>query len=841
MLYSPDYSAVMCRMAYPPKMNKYLTYILSITAFVGPLLVIPSLNEGYDIPRLAFLSFMSAAILVGAGVYLAKNKNPHFKIQYILLSFCAFFLVNVLSFCVAKHHFYSIERLKDILQVGIIFVAAFAIKGKTNKKAIILALFVSAGIVGIIGILQYTGLIQENWARIHWEKGLGKRVFSTIGNPNFLAGFLLTVLPITLTISIFSNKKKHLAVAIPVFIFSFTCLLFTNSWGGWIGFVIGGIVAILLCIRAHHTVNKTKVITLVIILLVIASGFFIQKKGQIVGETTGLTARKILWETAFQMVKKKPLLGYGPDNFFVYSPLVLSRISLKEKYREFWMNKSDFILRNPGRVHNEYLSVLIDAGILGFIAFLWFIVMLLRNAKDEALRGKKYTKNSIEAAGIVGAIVGLLIQSFVSFPFRLPLTFTSFAILTGIILPNKRCVMRPIGNFKWITTALLLIGGITLGYNSINRLLANIYLTKAIEYKNAKIYEKAIYNYHKSLKYAVLTHLVYSEMGSCFRTLEINDSALIYYKKATALQPYHEVMYYNQGNILLSQNTQSNVDKAMKCFEKAVDIESMYTLAYMKIAGILETQGKVDSAISLLKKGINYIPWDIGLHNELGILYAKKGMLNDAVEEFEKCKELSYRNMLIRYNLHYLRKRKFENLIGLNDFEWINKKMSESQELKQKNKLNEAEALLRKIIRRYPGYPDAVARILTITGKNTAVEENMLHEAFVIAPWDPVILRTLRITLAKMGKREKAIKLLIAANESKSRNKPDKAVKLLKQAIEIDPTLSTAYYNLGVYYSHIKKESLKALPFWEMYILLEPKSKETPLILKEIQKIKEFH
>ncbi len=817
-------------------MNKYLTYILIIIAFVSPLLAIPILNEGYDIPRLVFINLMISAILIGAGIYLAKSKNPHFKIHYPILAFCVFVLVNLISFCITKHHFYGIERLKDLLQVGVILAAAFAIKGNRNKKFIILALLVSASIVGIIGISQYTGVIHENWARVHWEKGLGKRVFSTVGNPNFLAGFLLVVLPLSLIVSIFSDKKRYLVIAIPTLIISFTCLLFTNSWGGWIGFVAGGISAILLCIHAHLKGNKVRTIVLSLILLIIASAFFIEKKNQIAGETTGLVARKILWETAFQMIKKKPLFGYGPDNFFVYSPLVLSKVSSQEKYQTFWKGKPDFILRNPGRVHNEYLSVLIDAGIFGFIAFVLFIVILLQSTKNKSLKKKKHI--SIESAGVVGALIALLAQSFVSFPFRLSLTFISFAILTGILLPDRRYITRPIGNFKWIITALLLIGGITLSYNSVNRLLANIYLTKAIEYKKAKIYTKAIYNYHKSLKYAVLTHLVYSEMGSCFRDIGINDSALVYYKKATALQPYHEVMYYNQGNILLAQN---NLEEAIKYFKKAINIESMYALAYMKTAGILRNQGKADSAISVIEEGIHYIPWDIGLHNELGILYARQVKIKNAIEEFQMCKKLSsYGNLIIHYNLYCLSNGKFDNFIGLEEFEWINKNMSKSQKLTRKNKPKEAEFILREIIKKYPAYPDAVIRILASTKSNTSIDEETLRNAFIIAPWNRIVLKVLRNILANSGNREEALKLVITANKAKGKNKPDIAAKFLQQAIDVDPTLSLAYYNLGVYYSQIKREPHKALPFWETYVLLEPKSRETSSILKEIHKIRQL-
>ena len=88
----------------------------------------------------------------------------------------------------------------------------------------------------------------------------------------------------------------------------------------------------------------------------------------------GLAVRQKLWETSSNLIKKKPIIGYGV------------KYANERLVEEF--NKNDFqiAVENRYNSHNTYLQVLLNLGILGFIPLL----ILLLGALALAWKRKDY-------------------------------------------------------------------------------------------------------------------------------------------------------------------------------------------------------------------------------------------------------------------------------------------------------------------------------------------------------------------------------------------------------------------------------------------------------------------
>ena len=114
----------------------------------------------------------------------------------------------------------------------------------------------SASIVAIYGILEKFGIDAHMWVQ-----DVRARVFSTLGQPNWLAAYLAVILPIALadfltqiktnatekqfSIKISSFKFQTLNFRILYFVFIilfYLCLLFTKSRSGFLGFWVANIV-----------------------------------------------------------------------------------------------------------------------------------------------------------------------------------------------------------------------------------------------------------------------------------------------------------------------------------------------------------------------------------------------------------------------------------------------------------------------------------------------------------------------------------------------------------------------------------------------------------------------
>lgn len=134
--------------------------------------------------------------------------------------------------------------------------------------------------------------------------------------------------------------------------------------------------------------------------------------------------------------------------------------------------------------------------------------------------------------------------------------------------------------------------------------LANVYIKKADNYANKKMY----------------------------------DLALKEFEKAVELNPKDFVAYNNIG-ILYKQ--QGQIKKAMEKYAKALEMNPSYPLTYNNIGNIYLESGQYDAAIRFYKKAITLDPDKAAFYDNLGKACKNKGMIKEAEEAFKKASELN--------------------------------------------------------------------------------------------------------------------------------------------------------------------------------------------------------
>ena len=103
------------------------------------------------------------------------------------------------------------------------------------------------------------------------------------------------------------------------------------------------------------------------------------------------------WKASIAMIKDNPILGVGP---FMSS-------TMYHKYRpgeELWP------LDRWLAVHNEYLSILSERGILGFLAFVAFIFVLLRRAKRTFIAFRE-NQLGVLMLGLIASVISFMVFS----------------------------------------------------------------------------------------------------------------------------------------------------------------------------------------------------------------------------------------------------------------------------------------------------------------------------------------------------------------------------------------------------------------------------------------------
>lgn len=111
-----------------------------------------------------------------------------------------------------------------------------------------------------------------------------------------------------------------------------------------------------------------------------------------------------------------------------------------------------------------------------------------------------------------------------------------------------------------------------------------------------------------------------------------------------------------RNNLGASLLEQGKVEEAIAEFQKAVELDPVYTVAQLNLAYAYDRQGRIEEAVNQYHKVIELEPGNFFAHNNLGALYDKQGRYEDAIQEFEWALEIDPSNATAVANLEKARK-----------------------------------------------------------------------------------------------------------------------------------------------------------------------------------------
>jgi hypothetical protein len=233
------------------------------------------------------------------------------------------------------------------------------------------------------------------------------RVMGTLVYPNALAGAVLLLLPVSLTLA-FGAKK--LRPAIRGMVIALACLLggagffWTGSKLGWlIALALGGLYLLLLNWPA-----RMKFTALAMVAILGLGIFAVRFHNYFAAGATSAGARLDYWRAAVQTVAKNPLAGTGPGTF-------------QRPYAQIKSPDAEM----ARLAHNDYLEQFSDSGIPGGIFYGAWIVLALVTVGKQVWKGA----NQIIFAIFIG-LLGWFVQGVGEFSLYIPaLAWTAFTLL----------------------------------------------------------------------------------------------------------------------------------------------------------------------------------------------------------------------------------------------------------------------------------------------------------------------------------------------------------------------------------------------------------------------------
>jgi putative inorganic carbon (HCO3(-)) transporter len=319
-------------------------------------------------------------------------------------------------------------------------------KSSRNRSLVVISALLAAGLaVSLYGIYQY---------KIHvaplatWEdptvEDKTTRVYSTLKNPNLLAGYLVPLIPIGfgLTIMTFLQKGWRRLISLPVLGATAAivlCCVFTGSRGGWMGMGAGlamlGFMMLASLWSAKPKLRPLLVLVAIIIpaCLVAAIHFMPATEHRIMSifagrEHSSNSYRLNVYTSSLKMFKDSWWLGVGPGN-----------ATFKLVYGLYMRSGFDAL-----GTYCVPLEVAVETGVVGLAIFAWMILACLSRAHQSFWASKSSAERWI-AAGAAAGLVGMMIHGLVDTVYYRPqVQFIFWLLLALCVCCAKRETAAPL-------------------------------------------------------------------------------------------------------------------------------------------------------------------------------------------------------------------------------------------------------------------------------------------------------------------------------------------------------------------------------------------------------------
>lgn len=372
--------------------NIYLV-LFSLLVFITPLVMVRGANELYEFPKMFFVyffgSFIMAFFFTDIVLHPVKLKKPSLLVV-LFISVTAISTVVSSNLYTSFFGYYS--RFNDGLLSYLVFFGLCFVAINKLKKGDFVKLF-KISILTFVPIAA-VGLAQHFWTGAMWPYTTVERVFSTFGQPNWLAQYLAVMLTICVYFAL-AEKLNRFYIWVVLYFFGFYCFWLTYSLSGLLAIAVGFFSLFLFFLGKERfskdTLVKLFVLWTLSLCIIFANpGIFngrvndaifdlkradiLFQKAYAAGEDYKISdpgfIRMGLWDSTYKLITSSPkifFLGTGPETFpYVYQPFRSERLN----YSSEW----DFVFNKP---HDYYLEIWSESGLFALVLY---VALVLKTA-----------------------------------------------------------------------------------------------------------------------------------------------------------------------------------------------------------------------------------------------------------------------------------------------------------------------------------------------------------------------------------------------------------------------------------------------------------------------------
>lgn len=437
-----------------------------VLAGVAPFVMLPSGFEPAQLPQAAFVqvgALVLAVIALWSGVRLVPpwQARPFGPPLLALLGWAA------LSFTWAVNLREAVQAWSQWAACGLLYLVVSSAFRRDQLRPLLSAVFLAGVGVAGLGILQH--LLGVRWVPQAFPPA------ATFMNKNVAAGFVVGAWPLGLALGAVASQRTAVLCAVGSAL-QLGYLFYTFTKSGWVAVAVQAALALLWAIAARRDRKGTAVdwrplaagAVLLLVLVKVGPRGGPAAGWQALRETWALApgwgpdrplaamsdherdnsirVRRAIWYNTAAMVADHPLLGTGLGNHKVHYPA----------YARRWAADTRFgATAQLDYVHNDYLQVLAELGVVGLALGGWLLFTVGR----VAFRHATDRSGGFAAGGLVLGVAGILVDGVFSFPLQRAIPTMVLAVFLGAlaILDGAEAAQPAGPPSPWLPRAAMLV------------------------------------------------------------------------------------------------------------------------------------------------------------------------------------------------------------------------------------------------------------------------------------------------------------------------------------------------------------------------------------------------
>ncbi|MBS7787755.1 O-antigen ligase family protein [Flavobacterium sp. CYK-55] len=427
---------------------------------------------------------------------------------------------------------------------------------------------------------------------------------SFFGNKNLLSSALFLCVPFVLISSQHSPKQQLISRLL--LLLSIPILLLTQTRAVWLAFFV------FILVIGFYKLKSNLATKAILFVGILALGFsiseFILPKFRAIkddkfsniylsklGNQNTLNSRNIYWESAYKMWQEQPIFGIGPGNFGqLFSAYNTNKMSVE------MANGTETLQR----VHNDFLSILAESGLLGFLSFMSIWILTIYWAVQLIQQATEKTEKSTYLFLLAG-LLGFAVIVFLDFPFeRIEHQLIFVTIIAFIFVWSFKKKKKQTKSLKKSDVVIVLTCFIIYATTvAAMRLMSEIHMMKVYQAKAQGNWSEVIYEAKKArnsfyqldptgIPVEWYQGIAYFGQGE----LEQSQAS---FESAFKASPYQVQVLHNLGAVY---EQKKEIDSAMIYYQKALEISPAFEEALLSLSACYYKKGRYQQAFNTIEK-----------------------------------------------------------------------------------------------------------------------------------------------------------------------------------------------------------------------------------------------